>query len=528
MTMTQPATRHEVHFGRVMRCFSDRPANVDQLLRRAVAHAPERIALVLDETRLTYRELDAKVTAVAANLLGLGLATGDRVALLMGNNLEFAICALATARAGLIAVPMNVRQRRPEIAFVLQQCSAAALIYDAEQEVNLPDTAEMPSVKHVFCVGKRGNGVPFSVLEAAVDRHDFPEQGEESTYCLLYTSGTTGKPKGAMLSHLGVVHSVMHYQHGFQLGEEDVGVLAVPGSHVTGLVAILLTMILAAGTTVIMLAFKAKLFLELAARERMTYTLIVPAMYNLCLLDPDFASYDLKPWTKAGFGGAPMPAATIERLAAVLPDLTLVNCYGSTETTSPATLLPFGAIKTHPASVGTEVVCADIIVVDEQGVEAPPGTSGEIMIGGPMVVPGYWDNPDANAAGFVGGYWISGDVGSMDADGFIYVHDRKKDMINRAGFKVYCIEVESTLSHHPDVIEVAVIGKPDPVLGEKVHAFIWGDDRPRDPAALKAWCAERLSDYKVPDSISFLDAPLPRNPNGKILKTALRDHLPVA
>jgi acyl-CoA synthetase (AMP-forming)/AMP-acid ligase II len=329
-----------------------------------------------------------------------------------------------------------------------------------------------------------------------------------------------------MLTHFGVIHSVMHYEHGFQLGSEDVGVLAVPGSHVTGLVAILLTMIRVAGTTVIMPVFKAELFLKIAQRERMTYTLIVPAMYNLCLLDPNFARYDLKCWTKAGFGGAPMPAATVDKLAAVLPDLTLINCYGSTETTSPATLLPFGAIATKPASVGTEVVCADIIVVDERGVEVPRGTSGEIMIAGPQVVPGYWDNPEADRTGFIGGYWLSGDVGSMDADGYIYVHDRKKDMINRAGFKIYCIEVESTLSRHPDVIEVAVIGKPDPMLGEKVHAFVWGGDGPRDMASLKAWCSERLSDYKVPDSISFLDEPLPRNANGKILKTALREWLP--
>jgi acyl-CoA synthetase (AMP-forming)/AMP-acid ligase II len=526
--MTEPAIRHEVHYNRVVRCFADRPSTVDQLLREAVARAPDHTALVLHDTRLTYRELDAKVSAVAANLLERGLAPGDRTALLMGNTIEFAVCVLATARAGLIAVPMNVRQRRPEIAFVLQQCQAAALIYDAEQEANLPDAAETPSVRLLACAGGTGAGVPFAQLEAPAPTRDFPEQAEESIYCLLYTSGTTGQPKGAMLSHLGVIHSVMHYEHGFQLSGEDIGLLAVPGSHVTGLVAILLTMVRAAGTTVIMPAFKAKLFLQLAERERITYTLIVPAMYNLCLLDPNFAAYKLGAWTKAGFGGAPMPAATIERLATILPSLTLVNCYGSTETTSPATLLPFGAIDTHPASVGTQVVCADIIVVDEAGVEVPPNTSGEIIISGPMVVPGYWDNPDADARSFVGGYWLSGDVGSKDENGFIYVHDRKKDMINRAGFKVYCIEVESTLSRHPDVIEVAVIGKPDPVLGEKVHAFIWGDDRQRDSASLQAWCAERLSDYKVPDSISFLDEPLPRNANGKILKTALRDRLPAA
>jgi long-chain acyl-CoA synthetase len=154
----------------------------------------------------------------------------------------------------------------------------------------------------------------------------------------------------------------------------------------------------------------------------------------------------------------------------------------------------------------------------------PAGESGELLIGGPMVVPRYWDNPEADAAAFVGGYWISGDVGAKDAEGYVHVFDRKKDMINRAGLKVYCIEVESVLSHHPDVLEAAVIGSPDPVLGERVHAFVHG---PRaDTEAIRAFCAERLSDYKVPDTITLLPEPLPRNANGKILKTALRERLP--
>jgi acyl-CoA synthetase (AMP-forming)/AMP-acid ligase II len=248
-------------------------------------------------------------------------------------------------------------------------------------------------------------------------------------------------------------------------------------------------------------------------------------MYNLCLLEPDFAAFDLGAWRTAGFGGAPMPEATVKRLAAALPGLTLVNCYGSTETTSPATVLPLGDIATHPDSVGKVLPCADIVVVDDAGREVAPGAGGEILIGGPMVVPGYWDNAEADRSGFVGGYWVSGDIGSKDGHGYVHVFDRKKDMINRAGFKVYCIEVESVMSHHPAVVECAVVGTPDPVLGERVHAFVFTDGRPGDAAAIRAWCAECLSDYKVPEAITFLEAPLPRNANGKVLKTALRDRL---
>lgn len=226
-------------------------------------------------------------------------------------------------------------------------------------------------------------------------------------------------------------------------------------------------------------------------------------------------------WRIAGFGGAPMPEATIERLAQALPQLNLCNAYGSTETTSPATMFPPGSPADKIKSVGRPVTGAHIIVADDDGREVPRGQDGELLIAGAMVVPGYWDNPDATHSGFVGGYWRSGDIGRMDEEGYVYVVDRKKDMINRAGFKIYCTEVENVMSHHPAIVESAVVGKPDPVLGERVHAFAYSPEG-GDETAIRQYCAERLSDYKVPESITFLKEPLPRNANGKILKTELR------
>jgi len=240
------------------------------------------------------------------------------------------------------------------------------------------------------------------------------------------------------------------------------------------------------------------------------------------VLDPDFASFDLSAWRVAGFGGAAMPEATIEKLAKALPNLILCNVYGSTETSSPVTMMPLGDIGKAPASVGKVLPCADIIIVDDEGREVPRGQSGELLIGGAVVVPGYWDNPEGTRTGFTMGYWVSGDIGSMDEEGYVYVFDRKKDMINRAGFKVYCIEVESTLAHVPGLIESAVVGKPDAVLGERVHVFTYGEGALGDEAAIKAFCSERLSDYKVPDGVTFLKEPLPRNANGKVLKNTLR------
>jgi acyl-CoA synthetase (AMP-forming)/AMP-acid ligase II len=515
------ALRHETHYGnRVVRCFSERPAHIDAMFREVAAHNPDRDALVLGDERVSYRTLNEKVEAVAGNLAQRGFKKGDRLALLLGNCFEFVIAVLAAARIGVIVVPMSIRQRAPETEFILTQCEAAGLIYQGDLAEHLPARAALPHLRELFVVGE-GPGTPFAELAAAADA-PVAAIAEEDIFALLYTSGTTGRPKGAMLTHLGTVHSLMHYQQGMALRDGEVSVLAVPASHVTGLVAIILTMIRVGGCTVLLPAFKARHFMEVAARERMTHALLVPAMYNLCLLDADLARFDLSAWCIGGFGGAPMPQATIARIAAAWPNLTLVNVYGSTETSSPVTMLPLGEAATRADTVGKALPCADIVAMDDEGREVAPGTSGELWIAGPMIVPGYWQNPEADRTTFHGGYWKSGDIGSVDAEGYVRVLDRKKDMINRGGYKVYCIEVESVLARHPDVIECAVIGRPDPVLGEKVHAVVVPRNTGVAEAALKRFCAENLSDYKVPDTIAFLPDALPRNANGKVLKTALR------
>jgi long-chain acyl-CoA synthetase len=520
-----PDTRREVLYGnRVVTCFSERPMTLDAMLREVVARKPASDALVLGDRRISYPELDRIVDHIANNLIHAGFRKGERIALLLGNCLEFVYAALGAGRAGLIVVPMNTRQRQREIDYVLTQCNAAALIYDAECEPNLPPPRA--ELRKTWVVGD-GRATPFAELMADSPIAEMPELQQEDVAYLLYTSGTTGNPKGAMLTHASIIHSALNFKHGYGLRDGDVSMLAVPASHVTGLVALILTTIYVSGTTVILPAFKAGDFLTVAARERMTYTLIVPAMYNLCLLHPDFTEVDLSAWRIAGFGGAPMPEATIKRLAQVLPDLKLCNAYGSTETSSPATILPPGSPPDKIGSVGRPVIGADFVVVDDDGREVPNGQDGELLIAGPMVVPGYWDNPEASASGFVGGYWRSGDIGRLDEDGYVYVVDRKKDMINRAGFKIYCTEVENVMAHHPDIVESAVIGRPDPVLGERVHAFAYSPNGGNE-ADIRAYCAERLSDYKVPDSVTFLSDPLPRNANGKIMKTELRGMIPAA
>jgi O-succinylbenzoic acid--CoA ligase len=321
-----------------------------------------------------------------------------------------------------------------------------------------------------------------------------------------------------------------------RLGPDERSVLAVPASHVTGLVAMITTLWRTGGTLVLVPQFKAAEFIALAARERITHTMLVPAMYALCLMQPEFGTAELSAWRIGSYGGAAMPRSMIEALAERLPRMTPMNAYGSTETTSPATLMPIGEQAAHLESVGRPVACAHIVVVDDDGREVPPGETGELLIGGPMVVRGYWDNPDASAAGFIAGYWRSGDLGSFDAEGYVRIHDRKKDMINRGGYKIWSIEVENTLVGFPGVIEAAAVGVPCPVLGERVHAFVHMDPATRAAAgeaaalaeAMRRFCAERLADYKVPETVGLSETPLPRNANGKLLKREMRGWVPAA
>ena len=251
---------------------------------------------------------------------------------------------------------------------------------------------------------------------------------------------------------------------------------------------------------------------------------MVPAMYNLCLLQAEFEAFDLSSWRIGGYGGAPMPVATIERLAAKIPGLRLINAYGSTETTSPSTLMPGELTASHIDSVGLPCPGARIMVMGADGCEVPRGETGEIWIGGAQVIKGYWNNPKATAETFTGGFWHSGDIGSIDADNFVRVFDRQKDMINRGGLKIYSAEVESVLAGHASVVESAIVAKPCPVLGERVHAVVVTRDAVT-AEALRAWCAERLSDYKVPETIALSAEPLPRNANGKVMKRQLRETL---
>lgn len=519
-----PAMRLEARFGdRVVPAFCQRPGSIWAMVSEAAARNPDGEALVCGERRVNWRDVVLQSASVAAGLRKIGIGAGDRVALLLGNRIEFVLAMFAAANLGAVTVLLGTRQQKPEIAHVLNDCGAVLLIHEAALSDRLPDADDVPGLKHRLAFDDGDAGSAFSGLADNAPLQGHADVGEQDTAMILYTSGTTGRPKGAMLAHCNVIHSAMIYQACMALTAADRSIAAVPLAHVTGVVANIMSMARCAGTLIIVAEFKAAEYLKIAARERVTQTVMVPAMYNLCLLQADFDRHDLSSWRIGGFGGAPMPIATIEQLASKIPGLKLINAYGSTETTSPSTIMPPELTATHIDSVGLPCPGAHIIVVDADGRELPHGEIGEIWIHGGSVIRGYWNNAKATAESFTGGYWHSGDLGSIDAQNFVRVFDRQKDMINRGGLKIYSAEVESVLAAHPGVVESAVIAKPCPVLGERVHAVIVSRGSGVTGEALRAWCAERLSDYKVPETVALTAEPLPRNANGKVMKKQLRE-----
>ncbi|NBS46930.1 MAG: long-chain fatty acid--CoA ligase [Betaproteobacteria bacterium] len=529
------ALREEIRFdGRRMRCYAQRWPHLNAMLAQAVRRRPAASAIVDGNLIWSWRGVDTASRRLAGGLQRAGVQRGDRVLMLMGNRAEFILALHAVLRLGAVAVPVSIREAAPGVAYIVNQCQARAVLADAEL-CALPPAA-LDNGEPLLRVVAAGDGATPAGWQHARDLASGPplardaQPDEEDAAVILYTSGTTGRPKGAVLTHFNLVHSVLHYRHALGLTASDRALLAVPASHVTGLVAIVLAMAGVGGCTVVLREFKAAHCLQTLARTRVTYSLMVPAMYALCLREPALAQTDLSAWRLAGFGGAPMPPATIEALRSQCPTIRLFNAYGSTETTSPTTLTPPGSDRVD--KVGIALPCAQVRVVDDEGRDVPAGTSGEVWIAGPMVVPRYWDNPQATTDGFVDGYWKSGDLGTLDEQGFLQIHDRKKDMINRGGYKVFSIEVENCLMAHPQVQEAATVGVPCPVLGERVHAFVYAPGTARNAneadalrAQLVAQCRAQLADYKTPDDFTWLAEPLPRNANGKVLKRALRERV---
>lgn len=511
--------QHTVGGGRLVRAFKDRPASYDAMFKASVARNPGGEAIVCGARRLTYRELDEQVQRVACGLVLAGLETGDRVAIMLGNQLEFVVAVLACVRAGAIAVPLGTRLGPADVAYIVSHAQPRFVV-TADAWSSRFSTSD--SVAKTFLVDSDGSEEDaFSSLSVDVSA-PLPTLSEQDMMMIIYTSGTTGKPKGACLTHLNFLHTCLHYLYALAIDRPQRSLLVVPATHIAGFGPVLSVTLASGGTVVLMQEFKARKVLEAMANERITYTVLVPTMYQLCALEPGFQDHDLSAWRYGIYGAAIMPPAVIERFAGQLPQLRMINAYGATETCAVCTIMPPELTREAPASVGLPLQCDDLLIVDEHGVEVPNGQTGEIWVRGPNVIPRYWRDDEATAKSFRNGYWLSGDIGSRDERGLIYVHDRLKDMINRGGFKVFSAEVENALMEHSDVIDCALVGVPDMMLGEKIFALVKIQASGADAQQLAAYLGERIADYKVPDYWHIGIDDLPRNQNGKLQKGLIR------
>jgi acyl-CoA synthetase (AMP-forming)/AMP-acid ligase II len=469
------------------------------MLRASVDESPDSEALVeapveAGGERVTYRELWDRAACIAGGLRNLGIERGDRVAIRLGNGLDWCLAFFGIQLAGAVAVPVNTRFSEAEAEYVITDSGS--------KFVCLPDTP-LP----------RGPSL-------AVD-----DLSPDDLSAIFYTSGTTGFPKGAMTTHEGFLSNVETCRRVFPLPFDGSmrTLVSVPLFHVTGCNSQLLPACASRGTTVIMPQFDVQHFLKLMPAERINSLVSVPAIYWLALNQPNFAEIDTSNVRWLCYGGAPMAPDLILKILEAFPTARVGNGFGLTETTSVATFLPHEYARLRPETVGFAAPVVDL-KLDTAGHE--PGV-GELLIRGPNIVKGYWNKPEATAETFAGGWLRSGDLARLDEQGFVQIVDRKKDMVNRGGENVYCVEVENALAAHPAVFEVAVLGVPDEMMGEKVGAVIVLKPQKKadDLRDLCDFARERLGDFKVPQYVVIRPDPLPRNPGGKILKKHLREQV---
>lgn len=520
----------EKHFNRLVNVYEQRPHTLTDMLKDTKEAFPDKEALVAGDERLTYTQLWDQAERIAGNLSSLyGIQKGDRVAVLLANSIEFALLVFACARVGAILVTLNTRLQETELAYMLNHSGAKLLVVDYEfvsKVEKLRDSFSIDAVQHFFLIGKtetnRKDYFPFEILQQKSEVPDISVSQDDPLF-IMYTSGTTGVPKGAIGSHLGAIHSVVSYNLVLKSAAHTRTLIAVPLFHVTGLIGQLLHMVYVGGTSVLVRRYKTEEYIRLVSEENITFLFNVPSIYVMMLSHPRFQEYTYYSVNCIAYGGAPMSEETIARLRRVFKGAYLHNAYGATETTSPTTIMPQEYADSKLNSIGLPVPVAELKIVDEAGMTCPTGEVGQLLIKGPMVISGYWDNEEANETSFRDGYWCSGDLARIDEDGFVYIMDRMKDMINRGGEKIYSIEVENTLYNHPNILEAAVIGVPDHVYGEILKAYVIAKAQANlGEEEVKQFVRERLADYKVPAIVEFVTE-LPRNPGGKVMKAKLKE-----
>ena len=509
-------------------------------IARHAHEKPGGVYLRFEGGSVTWAQIHERVSGLAAALRERGVRAGDRVAIMMTNRPEFLETMFAANAIGAIVVPVNFRLTPDEIAYILTDSGASLLVVEeataaaaasaraaCAHEIGFVSTGHAEGADPYFPAGSgpvgsgpvgSGPAGSGSVEPPAVD------VPEDSPALIMYTSGTTGRPKGAVLTHQNLMCQSLTLIRVWRLfADEEVNLCASPLFHIASIGAIA-PMVLIGGTTVLLPSggFSSTATLELMEAERVTSVFLVPAQWQLLCDDASLASRDLSALKTMSWGAAPATTTLLTRMADAFPGVTNVAVFGQTEM-SPVTCALSGEDAVRKiGSVGKPVSIVAARIVDDDIKDVPPGEVGEIVYRGPSVMAGYWQNPSATAEAFRGGWFHSGDLVRADAEGFLFVVDRKKDMIITGGENVYCAEVENTLSAHPAIAELAVIGAPHERWGETpVAVAVLVPDASLTLDELREWGTARLARYKLPTVLHVADA-LPRNASGKIMKTTLR------
>lgn len=495
--------------------------NVFDCLERSKIYFGQKEALWFKGAVTSYRDLYQQACHLSSAFRSrLKINPGDRVAIFLPNIPEFVLSYYAAVRLGAVAVSLNVMLKRDEVAFILNDCGAKALVTTRQLLEQVPERSAIPRLKRIVCVGEperealRFRDLMSESYSAAPKANLEPGAGA----AILYTSGTTGKPKGVLLTHGNLVSNVYATNHHTRTSPSDRLICYLPLFHCFGQNFIMNSAFNAGATLVLHERFHPEEIVESLKTNRVTMFFAVPTVYNRLLalpkIEESFASVRYC-FTAA----APMPLEVVRRWRESVGHI-IYEGYGLTETS------PFASYNHdffyREGSVGTPIENVEMKIVDDNGAELRPGEVGEIAIKGPNVMRGYYRRREETAQVMRDGWFRTGDIGKMDEDGYFYLVDRAKDMINVAGFKVWPREVEEVLIQHPSIGEVAVVGVPDADTGEAVKAFVVLKEKASaGESEIISYCRDRIAVYKAPRFVEFIDA-LPKNPAGKILKRELR------
>ncbi|HZN12724.1 MAG TPA: AMP-binding protein [Acidimicrobiales bacterium] len=492
--------------------------------------------IVYGDRRIGFGELTTGANRVSSALAALGVTRGDRVAVLSANNPEWVYTFWGTVNLGAVLVGLNGWWKADEILYGLEDSGARVLVADRGRFDRIADQVESLGLDAVYIVednfGALLDGPSDALPDGPID--------EDDPAVIFYTSGTTGKPKGAISTHRSMIANLQNTMYNAVAGamrnpqadalssgagSQTASLLTSPMFHVSGCHSGMVVGLLAGIKLVIPQGkFEPEKAMQLIEDEKISVWATVPTMVWRVVEHPDRHNYDLSSIATVAYGGSPSAAELQRRVQETFGAVkTLGNAYGLTESSSVATAIGGEDFLARPDSVGRPMPVVDVRIVREDGTDAPIGQLGEVWIKGPIIMPGYWNKPEATAESVTDGWLHSGDIGYLDEEGFLYITDRAKDMIIRGGENVYCVEIENRLSEHPAIAEAAVIGVPHQSLGEEVKAVVRVEPGATiTEAEVRDWVAATLANFKVPTYVEIVTETLPRNASGKLLKNVLR------